>query len=155
MYISITNLILYLYVCLTNFYGFKAYDIESNPILCTGLMCSMFASFAMHVYEIRRFTDDMHISVLKQDNVYNWLVRVDKAFAYTTIALYVYYKYDVIILYVPQAIFAVLLAIFSTETPTTQNNNTLFAITHGTWHFIAFRLAYLYSLGDISMPIKQ
>jgi len=139
------KILLYLYVCLSNFYGFYAYFNEENLLLKYGLLSSMFASFIMHVYEIKRFTQDLHISKLKKDNLYNTLVFFDKLIAYTTIAMYVYFKYNIVMKYLIYNIFAILLCILSTEINLSKNNVYIFAILHGTWHIFAFNLAYIFS----------
>lgn len=143
---NLFKLLLYYYVCLSNFYGFFAYFNETNNILKHGLLFSMIASYVMHIYEIERFTKNLHISILKKDNIYNTLVLIDKIIAYTTILLYVYNKYDIVMNYLVYNILAIILCVVSTEIEYSKNNVYIFAILHGSWHIFAFHLAYLYSL---------
>ncbi len=143
------NALLYIYVCASNLYGLRILSYENEPILKLFVIYAVFASFVMHVYEIERFTKDLHISVLKKDTFYNYLVLMDKLFAWTLIFLYSYYKHNVVKNYIPHSIAAIILCIISTEISLTKNNNTWFAILHGTWHLVAFHLGMKFSSFEI------
>ncbi len=146
------RILLYLYVCFTNLYAIRALLIETNTVLWTLLEFSMTASIIMHLYELERFFGKTTIFELKQDPVYNMLVFVDKFAAYTTIALTLYLKTNAVFHYIEFAVLAVIVCVISTELNYTKRNVVAFALLHGTWHLMAFHLAYLYCLFPNPLP---
>jgi hypothetical protein len=143
------RMLLYFYVCISNLYGLRILSVETEPVLRLFVWCAVLSSFAQHVYELERFTaKNLNIRTLKQDTLYRYLTLMDKVSAWSLMALYMYFKYSVIIeSYRIQSIAAVLLCVLSTEL--TKDNTVAYAVLHGSWHLAAFHLGYLFSLGDI------
>jgi len=147
------NIILYLFVCLTNFYGFRAFFVEKNEFIKLWILFAMIFSFFMHVYEIDRFTKNLHIKDLKKDPVYNVLVFIDKLFAWPLIAFYIwnYYNSSLLFDHILLEIFAIIICVISTEIELSKENVYFFAVTHGIWHITAFHIAYLFSVTNSRM----